>query len=161
LIDANHRVYVIWRVGLEERWSPVLTEAGHGQQNLVYRVLDQGEWSKVVPINQPGTKDAQYAGGSSFFATVNPTGKLHVVWNAEPDKIKPSGSTGYGVVWQATLDGAKVGVPREIYMTPMRNDPSYGPACDDLDGLDGYFDVKGAAHFLASTYRDRSQTKTI
>jgi hypothetical protein len=157
LVDGQGRVYVVWRTGLAEGWPPSEGMA----VNLVYRVLNNGKWSKIIPIHPPGSAAAQNISSIFSFAVMDPAGHAQVVWNACPDTFKPSETTvngmhlagiGNGLVFQATLDGSNPTPPAQIYMTPLTTDKTlgeYGKTCEDLSALDGYVDAAGAAHFIA------------
>ena len=169
LVDARNRVYVIWRSGLKAGF-PVNTDpwGGGGQSNLVYRVLDGGKWSKIKSVNPPGSPETQNDGALSFFAAVDAAGRAQVVWTSTPDKWHPelmhiSGTyhqhlagVGNGLVFQATLDGATAGAPREVFLTPVAGQSEaggYGAYCDGLDTLNGYIDAAGTPHFVAAVSR--------
>ncbi len=157
LIDAQNRVYVIWRSGLAENFP---TSDGM-DVNLVYRVLNHGKWSKILPIHPPGSATAQNVGALFSFAVIDAAGNAQVVWNARPDAYRPADVTvggmqlpgiGAGLVFRATLDGPTPAPPKQIYMTQITSNAAmgdYGKMCDDLSGLDGYVDAAGAPHFIA------------
>jgi hypothetical protein len=156
LVDSRNRVYVIWRSGLGN-YLP----AGDGANvNLVYRVLNQGKWSKIIPIHPPGSTAAQNVGALFSFAVIDGAGNAQVVWNACPNTFLPEltvngmglAGVGNGLVFQASLDGSSPTPPKQVYMTPVTTNSSlgdYGKMCDDLGDLDGYFDAAGALHFIA------------
>ncbi|HRE80325.1 MAG TPA: hypothetical protein PLN52_04715, partial [Opitutaceae bacterium] len=138
------------------------------QSNLVYRVLENGKWSKILPVHPPGSKDKQNDGSLSYFAAVDPQGQVQVVWNTSPNPWHPeltkiSGTyqqylpgVGNGLVFQATLDGRSATQPREIFLTEvggLGEGGGYGTHCDGLDALNGYFDAQGQAHFAAAVTR--------
>jgi hypothetical protein len=159
MIDSSDRVYVIWRTGLDQYTGPRI-----GQNiNLVYRVLDHGKWSKILPINQPATP-ATYNSGAIFpFAVIDAAGHAQVIWNSDPNTFLPAQvqanghsfslpDIGNGLVFQATLDGTAHAAPRQIYMAALSTNAAfgeYGKICDDYGVLDGYADANGAAHFIA------------
>ncbi|HEY4247942.1 MAG TPA: sialidase family protein [Lacunisphaera sp.] len=168
LVDGHDRVYVIWRVGIAQYFPASPNRGGAGPANIVYRVFENGRWSKIKFINEPGTKEVQTDGAYSFFAVVDAAGHVQIVWNAQPDKwhpelMKTSGTyhqhlsgVGNGLVFQTTLDGANPGAPHEIFLTPVagRDEPSgYGIYCDGLDALNGYCEADGTAHFVAAVTR--------
>jgi hypothetical protein len=169
LVDGGNRVYVVWRTGLKEDFPASLDPWGGGTPcNLVYRVLENGKWSKIEPVHPPGSPETQNDGSLSYFAAVDAAGRAQVVWNTTPDKWHPelthiSGSyhqhlagVGNGLVFQATLDGAQASTPREVFLTPVGglNEPGgYGAYCDGLDTLNGYVDSAGAPHFIAAVSR--------
>jgi len=170
LADGKDRIYVIWRSGLAVYFpaSPHPTSTSHS--NLVYRVLENGKWSKILPVHPPASKDKQNEGSVAYFATVDPQGRVHVVWNTSPNKWHPeltkiSGTyvqhlagVGNGLVFQATLDGRTAGEPREIFLTEvggLGEGGGYGTHCDGLDALNGYVDAQGDAHFAAAVTRTR------
>jgi hypothetical protein len=68
-----------------------------------------------------------------------------------------TGSSGYrqtlsgvgaGLVFEAVLNGADAGQPREIYLTKVTGE-GWSKGCEGLEALNGYFDAAGA-HFIAS-----------
>ncbi|MEO6995186.1 MAG: hypothetical protein ABI273_16390 [Lacunisphaera sp.] len=168
LVDGSDRVYVIWRAGIAPDFPTTSYRGGVGPANIVYRVLENGRWSKIKFINEPGTKEVQTDGAYSFFAVVDAAGHVQVAWNAQPDKWHPeltatSGTyhqhiagVGNGLVFQATLDGSNPGAPREIFLTPvagLSTQGGYGTYCDGLDAINGYCDADGTAHFVAAITR--------
>ncbi len=168
LVDGRGRLYVIWRAGLDVNFPASPNSGGAGPANMAFRVLENGRWSKIKFVNEPGTKDVQTDGAYSFFAAVDPAGRVQVAWNAQPDKWHPeltkiSGTyhqhlagVGNGLVFQATLDGANVSAPREIFLAPVAGQDEqggYGTYCDGLDALNGYFDAAGNAHLVAAVNR--------
>ena len=156
LVDSQNRVYVIWRSGLG-----TYLPAGDGANvNLVYRVLNQGKWSRIIPIHPPGSDAAQNVGALFSFATIDGAGNAQVVWNSCPNTFRPEltvngmglAGVGNGLVFQASLDGSSPTPPKQVYMTPVTTNSSlgdYGKMCDDLGDLDGYFDAAGELHFIA------------
>lgn len=173
LVDGKNRVYVIWRVGLREYYPVPVTRVSGSCSDLVYRVLDGGSWSKILPLHPPASATTQDDGSLSYFAVVDPAGRAQVVWNAAPDKWHPeltktSGTyhqhlpgVGNGLVFQDTIDGATVRGPREVFLTPvggLGEGGGYGTYCDGLDTLDGYVDSSGAPHFVAAVTSNHAPT---
>lgn len=165
LVDAQNRVYIIWRTGLSDGFP-----TGDGSDvNLVYRVLNNGKWSKIIPVHPPGSATAQNVGALFSFAVTDPAGNAAVVWNACPNTYHTNllaggwmglPGIGNGLVFQATLDGKTAPTPKEIYMAKVTTDPNnaeYGKSCDTFSALDGYVDAAGAAHFIAIARAMRSQ----
>lgn len=162
LADGDGRVYVIWRCGLQEGY-PV----NQGQsENLVYRVLDHGKWSAIIPVHPPGSPATQNDGSYFSFACVDGAGRSQVIWNTCPDHFLPNdvmakgfpvhlSGIGNGLVFQATLDGSKPSAPKQIAMAKVSQDPNpngmgeMSKFCDDYSALDGYVDAAGTAHFIA------------
>ncbi len=149
-------MYVIWRSGL----GTYLSTGNGANVNLVYRVLNQGKWSKIIPIHPPGSTAAQNVGAIFSFAAIDGAGNVQVVWNACPNTFRPEltvngmglPEVGNGLVFQASLNGSSPTPPMQVYMTPVTTNSSmgeYGKKCDDLGDLDGYFDAAGAPHFIA------------
>ncbi len=167
LVDGRDRLYVIWRAGLGLNFIANPDPANAGQSNLMYRVLENGKWSKIIPVFPPGSKETQDDGALAYFATVDAAGLVQVLWNCVPDKWHPelthtSGTyhqhlsgIGNGLVFQATLDGATPGAQREVFLTAVagRDEGGYGAYCDGLDALNGYVDAAGAPHFVAAVSR--------
>ncbi len=171
LADAQGRVYIIWRAGLAVNFPATAAQGGAGMSNIVYRVLENGHWSKIKPVSPTGSAATQDDGALAYFATVDAAGHVQVIWNAIPDKWHPELTTtsgtyhqhnsgvGNGLVFQATIDGGNVGAPREIFLTPVHGDSkTYDAACDGLDSLNGYADSAGAAHFIAAVSRNRDSS---
>lgn len=168
LVDGRDRVYVIWRAGIAVNFTASPSSGGAGPANIVYRVLENGRWSKIKFVNEPGTQETQTDGAYSFFAAVDASGHAQVAWNAQPDKWHPelmnvSGTyhqhlagVGTGLVFQSTLDGASASPQREIFLAPASGQTEqggYGTYCDGLDAINGYCDANGAAHFVAAISR--------
>ena len=158
LVDGRDRVYVTWRVGLSELLPP----SEGDNVNLVYRVLDHGKWSKIIPVNPPGSASTQNNGSIFSFTTADAAGQVQAVWNACPDTFLPEttvsgmhlGGVGNGLVFEAALDGSTPSAPHQIYMAQITTNASmgdYGKMCDDFSDLDGYADANGAPHFIAIT----------
>jgi hypothetical protein len=173
LADGRDRVYVIWRSGLAVNFPASADSGGANQGNLVYRVLENGKWSKIKPVHPPGTAEKQNEGALSYFATIDAAGRAQVFWNAVPGVWHPeltvsSGTykqflagVGNGLVFQATLDGATASAPKEVFLPPVGGQGEqggYGLYCDGLDAINGYADASGAGHFLAAitSYHDTS-----
>ena len=169
LVDARNRVYVIWRAGLGQ-YFPAGGDAGAtGCCNLLYRVLENGRWSKILFAQPPASAATQDDGALSFFAAIDAVGRVQVVWNTPPAKWHPeltSGDpngtyhpafpyVGPGLVFQATLDGTSVTPPREVFLSPIngKREDGTGPYCDGLDTINGYVDSTGAPHFVAEITR--------
>jgi hypothetical protein len=168
LIDGKDRLYVVWRSGLVQ-YDPASAYASSGQPcNLMYRVLENGKWSKIIPAHPPAPHDNPNEGSLSYFATIDAAGRAQVVWNANPDKWHPeltaaSGTyhqhlagIGNGLVFQATLNGTTPSAPHEVFLTPVAGQGEqggYGAYCDGLDSLKGYVDAAGAPHFVAAVTR--------
>ena len=168
LVDAQQRVYIVWRAGLAVNFTANPDPSGSHQANLMYRVLDHGKWSRITPVHPPGSYEHQDDGSLAYFATIDAAGRAQVVWNALPDKWHPeltkiSGTfrqhlagVGSGLVFQSTLDGASPSAPREIFLSKVAGQEEqggYGTYCDGLDALNGYVDSTGAAHFVAAVSR--------
>ncbi|MDB6128307.1 MAG: hypothetical protein JWM35_2203 [Verrucomicrobia bacterium] len=168
LVDARQRVYIIWRAGLTVNFQATPDPAGTHMGNLMYRVLENGKWSRIVPVHAPGSPQSQDDGSLAYFAAIDAAGHAQVVWNAIPDKWHPEltkisgvhhqhlAGVGSGLVFQSTLDGASPATPREIFMTAVAGQEDmggYGTYCDGLDALNGYVDAAGAAHFVAAVGR--------
>ncbi len=164
LVDGRQRTYVIWRAGLGVYHTASPDHGGAGQGNLMYRVLENGKWSKIIPAHPPGSTERQDDGSISYFATVDAAGRAQVVWTAKPGKWHPEltvpngtswlpiSGVGNGLVFQAMLDGTNAGVPREIFLTPVAG-KGYDTHCDGLDAVNGYVDAAGDAHFMAAVTR--------
>lgn len=164
LIDGKNRVYVIWRTGVTELSPPSEDPHAGYYCNLVYRVLENGKWSKVVNIHPPASSEKQDIGALQSFTAVDGAGKAQVFWNVNPDHLHPEVMAGTtykqhiagiypGLLLQATLDGASAGTPREAYMAPVTIDPKspeYGKSCDGFGVMTGYADAAGKPHFLAN-----------
>jgi hypothetical protein len=183
LVDGRDRLYVIWRAGLGLNFIANPDPANAGQSNLMYRVLENGKWSRIIPVFPPGSKETQDDGALAYFAAVDAAGLVQVVWNCVPDKWHPelthvSGAyhqhlagVGNGLVFQATLDGAAPGAQREVFLTPAAGQNEmggYGTYSDGLDALNGYVDAAGVPHFVAavgrthdSSLRDKSWYELI
>ena len=166
LIDSAGRVYVIWRTGLREGLSGPRDPGRSFMGNIIYRVLDHGSWSKILPISRPGSTKPQDDGAISTFACIDGAGKARVVWNTYPNRFHPeqsmskSGQTlpgiGAGLISTATLDGTAPVAPVETYMPPVTINPSnpdYDKRCDGFSALSGYVDADGGVHFLATLWQ--------
>lgn len=164
LVDARNRVYVIWRSALRETFPANLNWNGASCCNLMYRTLENGKWSKILPVHPPATENTQSDGSLSFFAVVDAAGNAQVVWNALPFKWHPEltygGSyhlqypgVGAGLVFQVTLNGASATAPREIFLSPVSGQKENNPYCDGLDTLNGYADAAGTPHIIAEVTR--------
>lgn len=173
LVDGQDRVYVIWRTGLGVNFPAASDPGAAGQGNLVYRVLQNGKWSKIKNIHPPGSAQKQDDGALAYFAVVDAAGRAQVVWNALPDHWHPEvtkisgeyhqhlAGIGNGLVFQSTLDGANPAAPQEIYLPPVGGQGEqggYGLYCDGLNSLNGFVDAAGHAHFVAqvTSYHDES-----
>ncbi len=164
--DGAGRIYVVWRTGFGPN-IPISGTEPHAAQvvnNLVYRVLDGGAWSgKAILVHKPATREQQDIGSASWFLSTDPGGKVHVVWNTNPDPRHPEALTGnppnrghspaikFGDVLEATLNGNTPTPEREIFQAKISDttEAPIWPRCDDLDTLNGYVDANGQAHFVA------------
>jgi hypothetical protein len=165
LADSSNRIYVIWRAGFAVNWAAAIyPHSGGSRTNLWFRALEGGKWSKIKPIHPLGTYETQaYSGSFSFFAAVDAAGRAQVLWNTTPDQSHPElvnpimgnphwlyNGIGNGQVFQASLDGAAVSAPREVFMPVVGGLSEKNGYCDGLDTLNGYVDSAGAAHFAAA-----------
>jgi hypothetical protein len=160
LIDGQNRTYVIWRSAIAQYAGVGQQEAAASVNNLVYRCLENGNWSKILPVHKPASRN-QDDGSMSFVATVDPAGKPHVIFNTSPNRFHPDqalsdGQTLYGIGWglifQSTLDGSNPIEPTEWYMAPIQIDPAnprFSRHCDGFNALDGYVDAAGQPHLIA------------
>jgi hypothetical protein len=169
LVDARNRVYVIWRAGLKQYASAGADAGSSGCCNLLYRVLENGRWSKILFAQPPASAATQDDGALSFFAAIDAVGRAQVVWNSPPAKWHPELTSGDpngtyhpafpyigdGLVFQATLDGATATPPHEVFLSPIngKREDSMGTYCDGLDTINGYVDSTGAPHFVAEITR--------
>jgi hypothetical protein len=169
IADGTGRVYVIWRTGAAPGFplSGIDPHAAQVVNNFVYRVLEGGAWNaKPVWVHKPATKDAQDIGSASWFASTDPGGKVHVIWNGYPDRLHPealernvrSPGIKFGEVMETILEGSTAGPEREIYharISPEKEAPTW-PRCDNLDMMNGYVDAGGKAHILALVTSQRT-----
>jgi hypothetical protein len=173
LADRSGLIYVIWRAGMAVNFPASPNAGGAGPSNLMYRVLENGHWSRIKPVHPPGNSDTQDQGSRSYFATTDAAGRAQVIWNVAPsfwhqELTKVSGTyrqslpgVGPGLVFQATLNGANPGQPHEVYLTPVagqNEQGGYGTYCDGLDALNGYCDADGAPHFIAALSRNHDSS---
>jgi hypothetical protein len=172
LVDNQNRVYVIWRCGLSQYYPASMDPSDGSVCDLKYRVLENGQWSKILPVNPPASAAAQNDGPLSYFAVVDAAGRVQVVWNTPPAKWHPEVRSGYGngetpfpyigagLVFQATLDGVSATAPREVFMSPLngKKEDAMGFYCDGLDTLNGYVDSLGEPHFVAEVTRSHDSS---
>ena len=172
LVDSQNRVYVIWRCGLAQYYPASIDPVGASCCDLKYRVLENGKWSKILPVNPPASAVNQNDGPLSYFAIVDATGRAQVVWNTPPAKWHPEVRSGYGngetpypyigngLVFQVTLDGASATAPREVFLSPLngKKEDAMGFYCDGLDTLNGYVDSLGEPHFVAEVTRSHDSS---
>jgi len=162
-VDGQGRVYAVWRVAAgPNTLIPPNSRQAHVGCNLVYRVLSGGQWSAILPINEPqADPQHQRVGIDAFFAGADSAGKMHVAYSVSTDVFHPelmfhagtsfaqhSPGMGNGSIAQVDLDGAEHSRPREAFLTPVVVAPS-GNKCDALTLIDGYFDQSGAPHIVA------------
>ncbi len=166
---AKGRIYAVWRAGLGRNFQASVDPTGAGHCNLMFRVLEGGQWSKIKPVHPPGSVDSQNDGSLSWFVALDGAGTPQVVWNSTPNKWhdelvdirKGSGTDVYrfqfngignGLVFQSALEGANASAPREAMLTPItgvKGDTAHPPSCNGLDTLNGYVDAAGGLHFIA------------
>src|ERR1041385_2867853 len=127
LADARNRAYVIWRAGIKEGFLADIDPRGGHPCNLWYRTLEGGKWTKAGMINEPADVERQTDASLAYFAALDGSGRAQVIWNVPPDKWHPelmrvsgtrrahSSGVANGLVFQATLDGAAVSKPLEIF----------------------------------------------
>ena len=173
LSDGQGRIYVIWRAG-PVLYSPASPNPSNGQPcNLMYRVLTNGTWSKIIPVHPPVAQANISDGSLSYFATTDAAGHIQVIWNVTPDTwhrelTVSSGpyhqhlaGIGNGLVFQATLNGTAPTAPREIFLSPVAGQGGqggYGAYCDGLDAINGYADAAGSADFVGIVTRTHDYT---
>ncbi len=179
--DRANRIYVIWRTGLGPNSQVALSPATSAHCNLVYRVLQAGTWSRIIPIHPPGSTEFQNDGSLDFYAGLDPAGRVQVTWNTTPNKWHDElvdirqgtgkvfrfqfNGVGNGLVFQSTLDGATATPPREAMLTPVTGSKTTGnirPSCDGLETLNGHFDAAGNPVFVArvtSTVKEELRNK--
>ncbi len=178
VVDAQNRVYLLWRQAIKETWGVSLDPSGRGSHtNLYFRVLEGGKWSKAKPIHKLATEEMQQVDGSiSYFAVADGAGHAQVIYNTTPDESHPETNNPYmykvrsvnlgvypGQVWQVTLDGSNASKPREIFMPPLEGTVAKKDIrCDGLEAINGYVDTAGQAHFvgMVSSYSHPMQGKT-
>ena len=163
-VNRQGSVYAVWRAAAIPYLS--LDPSSHQTRsgcNLVYRVLSGGQWSAILPVNDPqANQEHQRIGAGSFFAGADPAGKVHVAYVLNTNISSPelmfgadtkfpqhAPGMGNGSIAEVDLDGAQHSKPREAFLTPVVKAPNANK-CDGLDMLDGYFDQSGAPHFVAT-----------
>jgi hypothetical protein len=171
-VDGRDRLYVIWRCGLALYYGASPDPGGASVGNLVYRVLENGQWSQILPVNPPATAQTQNQGALAFFAAADAAGRLQVVWITAPDNLHPElrrynmhyWGIGNGLVLQMTLDGTAPSAPREVFLTPVSDVKpvnGLGPFSDGLDAPNGYFDAAGLPHLIAAVSRTRDRSLAV
>ena len=176
-IDGQDRVFIIWRTGLKEQFPVLATPAGNGEHNLVYRMLDHGKWTKILPVHPPGSAETQDNGSISYSACTDMAGHVQVIYNTIPDRFdvqKYTVASGQfvqhcvgvqaGLVWQVTLDGT-AGQPKQLFCVNFHTKPAegvYGKYCDGVNAIDTYADASGTPHFIAQHFHEdyRSDAST-
>ncbi len=161
LVDSKNRAYVIWRSdfqpGTMAQTEQEYRVAGN-RYNLVYRTLDGGRWSTLVPISHPCTPAKQDDGMATWFAGVDPNGVVHAAWNVSQFPYHPEWFNGQptydgrSLIYAATLDGATSSKPREVYRCPVKT-VTFNAAfqkTDDFDVINGYFDASNQPHFITT-----------
>jgi hypothetical protein len=151
-IDGQGRIYAIWK-DMTENGGDWMTAHDHDSLRggsyarlLVGAVYANGAWSEPFPISE--VPRAQ-----SWFPSVDPTGKLHVVWT---EQIKaPSGyqTQEPAKVMQATLSGAAVEARKALYTAKPDEPDTYEGSVwhyERLDGIRGYVDAAGTAHWVTT-----------
>ncbi|MGN6370229.1 MAG: hypothetical protein ACTHN5_18385 [Phycisphaerae bacterium] len=173
-IDGQDRVFVIWRTGLKEGFSTLTTPAGLAQNNLVYRMLDHGKWTKILPVHPPGSSQTQDDGSISFSACTDAAGHVEVIYNTIPDRFDPEKyavvSGKYvqhcpgvepGLVWQVTLDGS-AGKPKQLFCLNFRENAAkgkYAKSCDGVNALDLCAGADGGPQFIAQVYDENHRAE--
>jgi hypothetical protein len=155
-VDGEGRVYAVGWYAAGNSWSGAYANFGNSDLHngtLVYRVLDGAGWSDPVII---GEQDQSY----SWFTSVDPTGKVHVLWveNMVPEETLPSASR----IVQSSLEGASLG-ERQVRWEP-KGTQQYGMTyLDRYQDLRGYVDAEGLPHWIASrrTAADTSGARTF
>jgi hypothetical protein len=162
-IDGQNRVYAVWRV--LSLANATLSGESHQNAlgcNLVYRVLVGSQWSPIITINAP-TADQMHQGRGvgSFFAGVDPAGRVHTAYVLNTDVFHPDvmfqagtpyaqhrPGLGNGSIGEVDLNGTLHTAPREAFLSPVTT-VGATKSCDTLDLVDGYFDANGAPHLVA------------
>jgi hypothetical protein len=160
IFDGKGRLYVIWKY--VEKDVSLDGPGGYAKGRLVYRVLEGGNWSKRIPLGDDGVP------AFSWFASVAPDGRLHIVWSQATKDTPPSYRLSWdyaNLVRQAVLDGTGVQQMKDILVPkPLLNDDGIkalraaGKPVDydetrpkkmGLMNMRGYVTSEGEARFIA------------
>lgn len=159
IADGKGRIYVVWKYVAQ---GTILDgPGGCAAGKLVYRALDGGAWSKRILLGDDKVPTF------SWFATLDPAGKVHVVWSQMAKDALAATSAHYwycNLVRKAQLDGSEAAtkdiiVPKAL-LTKEEQDKIKAkgkvapyedtmPAKEGLINLRGYVDASGTAHFVA------------
>jgi hypothetical protein len=145
-VDGQGQVYAFY--WLHPTWASAAAGVNIGgseleKGTLTYKVFNGGGWSDAVVVGQA---DRTY----SWFPSVDSNGQLHVLW--VEDSLEAKFQYHAGRIKQASVTGGAVGGERQLYEAPL---VPFSPGSeviyqDSFQGLRGYVDAAGTAHWIAS-----------
>lgn len=158
--DGKGRLYVVWKY--VEKDVSLDGPGGYAKGRLVYRVFEGGNWSKRITLGDDGVPVF------SWFASVAPDGRLHIVWSQTTKDTPPSYRLSWdyaNLVRQAVLDGTGVQQMKDILVPkplltedgiktlraagkPVDYDETR-PKKMGLMNMRGYVSGEGVARFIA------------
>jgi hypothetical protein len=145
-VDGQGRVYAFY--WLHPSWASAAAGVNIGgseleKGTLTYKVFEGGGWSDAMVV---GRENQTY----SWFPATDPTGQLHVLW------VENSTDGQYdfkaGRIMQASVNGGAVADAQQLHEASL---VPYSPGSevvyqDSFQGLRGYVDATGTAHWIAS-----------
>ena len=154
VVDGQGRVYAIWKyVGVQDLLDG---PGGYDNGTLCCRVLQNGAWSKRIPLGI-----AEHV--LSWFAAVDPHGSLHVIWSqTAPDVIATRMRFNFGpldaeMLQQVAMDGANPGTPKVLMQSKPLSKAEFTPTHIGIINLSGYVDAAGVAHFVGERKMSRNK----
>jgi len=152
--DGQGLIYAIWkRYGSSKVPQPDASLDGPGGYvagTLMYKVLQGNAWS-----SQKRLADNDYT-QFSWFANVDPTGTLRVVWSQVSNL---SSATNWINFWyadwirEAKMNGSNYSITALTNPLPAEY-PTGPPKRAGYNNLDGYYDSNGKVHFVGETLDD-------
>jgi hypothetical protein len=141
-VDGDGRVYAVWWAG--KTASGAVSNVGGSmleEGTLVYRVLEGGAWSPMVQV---GEADGTY----SWFPSVDPAGRLHLVWLEDAAEGSEESAS---IVRRAAVVGEAVEPPETVFEAPAVPHRSAASLVvrDRYEAMRGFVDADGKAHWTA------------
>ncbi|MDB5098806.1 MAG: hypothetical protein JWM80_3227 [Cyanobacteria bacterium RYN_339] len=142
--DGQGTIFALWKALTKDNVTAD-TASSSNAGSLVYRTLAGGGWGKLQSI---GKADNTFA----WFASVDPAGQLHLVWN-EGSKYPisaggPLANSGKAEVFEAPVSAGTVG-QATLLITGQAAAGGAAPKNDVYDSLRGFVDAAGHTHFVA------------
>lgn len=151
-IDGQGRLYAFWK-DMDENGGDWMTAGGRDSlrggpygRPLMGAVMANGAWSAPFQVSET----IQVV---SWFPSVDPNGKLHLVWTEAIQAPNGYQTTDPALVMQATLSGSTVESRQELYRAEPNAPAGYDGTAwyyEKNDSLRGYVGADGVARWVTA-----------